>query len=678
MAQLEFGGMSCAQARNALAQTVAEKRIAKNYEKAGKLIKTAYLATLTGPSKHIGTLIFRAPEALVTQPAGAVADALYAAATDGQRSRTMYGASTLRGTLQGAKQGVMDAIKALSNKDAQGRWNPQDPEAMGNAYQLPEVTYNHALLNHAVRLVDVITSVRNKPFFEGAMRASLDLQARALATREGLVGGQQFIDRVDQLVSHPTNQMALQALEDASRYTLSNPNALERGFSALRAGLDRYAQGPRMLSPLERAKVQAMNEGLKGDAVHERVHQLLSLSPKAFEQAVDVPREAVRSPAQRAGQGLSQAGVLAMDVLTPFPRITTNLTGAAVNLTPIGLFKAALETIHQVPGQRGAFAAQAFSKAMMGSAVGLWAGYKLAQHGLMTGPNPMNSATTGAGPTMVKLGSSWHDLKVLGPLFVMPVFGASFYEATQHNPGHLLANLSTAAGQQGLVMLRDNMIWSSISRLADAHTGNPRDVGYAVNNAIPIPPILQQLAHATDPHERDLSSKTFAGATWNQFRSRIPGLRETLPEKADVTGSTANVHRDFADNSVLGAVSTLMDPTRPQQDRSTAVTNELNRLGVNLKAPNATHKFPGGSVTLSPEEHLAAQQQLGPQLMQHLQTVMTNPGYLRASDPLRKMLLERAAAVSRRAAMGPAFARAMGQGRFVSHGTPQPQEIGAP
>ncbi len=548
-----MGPYQCATARLKLARAVASVKPTSRLAQAGGLVRTSYLTTLTGAEKHIFSVaLHQGVEALLTHPANVTVDYLGSLAKSlaSKAKGENLPPSAFRTTAWALdRQGARLAWRAFAKGSVEA-WRAirarVDPEVVGDAFNVGRTTYGNPMLQGAVDAVNTFVTARNKPFWEMGLQGSLYVQAKTLALREGLTG-EAATARVNQLLAKPTDEMAANALEFASRQTFSNVGPMTRGVEGLRRSLSTLRDAEPTRGPKERAKIQATVEGLSGDRAHERVNRLLSLSPAEFEQQAKVPRTmtGATAAARRAEGAAAGVGLLGLDVAYPFARIGFNLAGRAVDYSPLGAAKA---LIWSAAAKDPAILKSGLIKAGVGSAFGYAMGYYLASHGLMTG------GANRAHPNQIRIGDAWHDYTVFMPFGIMPLLGANFYEQQQAHPESLVRNLGVAIGEQAKTLSEESVLYS-MQHLSDAMQPNAQKVAQGVSAFLPIPPLAGQIARGIDPTVRDTRSDNVLHAILNQQMSRLPLASYLLPPRYDRSGMPLQ-----RPEGIAGA---LFDPTRP-------------------------------------------------------------------------------------------------------------------
>jgi len=110
-----------------------------------------------------------------------------------------------------------------------------------------------------------------------------------------------------------------------------------------------------------------------------------------------------------------------------------------------------------------------------------------------------------------------------------------------------------------------------------------------------VPSFMSDLAKAIDTKERQ------TGKGWESIKAKIPGLRQTLPEKKNIFGETVTGESFTSD---------IMFGSRVKTDKETPIITEINRLSVATdKGINFTNWDKSSSKTLAQFKEKKGQQQ---------------------------------------------------------------------
>lgn len=179
-------------------------------------------------------------------------------------------------------------------------------------------------------------------------------------------------------------------------------------------------------------------------------------------------------------------------------------------------------------------------------------------------------------------------------------------------------------------------------------------VGNVMGQFVPMGGLLGQIANATDKTRRDTrrwsDDKSVLGPAVARVKSRIPGLRQTLPPAVDVLG------REQPQNPTgLAAFSKLIGT----DERPDPIQDELLRIGW---APGYVGKeFSRDKVTykLTREQWLDYQRKAGTAAYDGLSRLFDSEGYREASDEQKIEMARKVVERARTAVRGQVKARVM-------------------
>jgi len=152
-------------------------------------------------------------------------------------------------------------------------------------------------------------------------------------------------------------------------------------------------------------------------------------------------------------------------------------------------------------------------------------------------------------------------------------------------------------------------------------------VKYAVDNlsARMIPSIISDVAKSTDVVERETSKDP-----WKKLQSKIPGMRQELPEKKNIFGEQIKTEP---------AWSTILFGSRVKTDRETPLLKELKSISETTgKSINFTDWNKSTSVQLAqfksknPDKYDEATIYYGQELKKELDKLITSSKYIKAND----------------------------------------------
>lgn len=280
-----------------------------------------------------------------------------------------------------------------------------------------------------------------------------------------------------------------------------------------------------------------------------------------------------------------------------------------------------------------------FAKAAMGWLL-LGTALKLAAEGLLTGDEPDDEEererwrSNNVKPRSVLIGDTWYSYD--STPFAIPWAMAatatdryqSNYEKARKKGEQDTAATRAAAGVRGLVQgtasgIGRNIFLENLIDLTNIVTGQSktweRDAfnvagGAVIGRNIPYSGMLNFLAKVADAYtgeggfERDTRADNPFVELWNrQFTSRLPIIRETLPEQRDLRGK--------AIPNETTALTGLLTPARKGEDRTSVLAAILDEWEVPIDMePKTISVGSQGLIDLTIDERRALGKSYGPKL----------------------------------------------------------------
>lgn len=488
------------------------------------------------------------------------------------------------GTGQRTVQGISPAAMARSSYQAATKGLKDAAEVLKTGSTADELMKVGARreMNTGIRWLDTyvntvfrVMGAEDRVFKSYAFRRSLEEQAALQAINTGTSG--------IEILAHPDELMVAQAIADAEFATFNNPNVLGKAVRTTQATLQR--QGP-------------------------------------------------------AGQWTA----FAIDIAVPFANTPANIVSRMIDYTPIGggirashAASQALVNRAMTPAQQRAFA-QAIGRGMTGSAL-LWLGWSLAAAGLATGIGGDDRAdaavqqAAGRLPGAVRWGGRWHQVAPFSPLGNIVTIGASLHRAATRPLREEAARVGKVVGIASRVVLEQPML-QGLSDLVSA-LENPESRGEQVLTSTIgsfVPTFLNDAAALFDPYRRDVRPEGLRESLWMGAQSRLPGLRNLLPERRDIFGETARQElRPIWDPTIAPVARELHDDT----------LRALIAHDVGIGWPSRKPKE-------SAEDYRRRTELVGRAIGRQVGIVVQAPWYRTASHETQTEALERAVDIARR------------------------------
>lgn len=330
----------------------------------------------------------------------------------------------------------------------------------------------------------------------------------------------------------------------------------------------------------ENAKVRAINEGWRGKDLKKKVQEYYE-NPADIDvgDAINVAERATfrnyNALAAKLGAKVPDDDAIRVivDLVAPFRRTPTNVAGAIINYSPLGILNTLVNQI--TPKNRGQKRfVEDLSRNLVGTG-GMYLGMILAEQGLLTGNGPEFGSKEhivwsleGRIPNAVKIKDSWVSLERLAPVGNILNFGADMYFSWKNRDANASAlDLAAIAVANQAQSFTEQSFLQGLSEGLKTLNDPDRSGKRLVQNltASFVPSVIGAIARGLDPYERDTSSNW-----WSRFQSRLPVLREKLPKKVTVLGKEIE--------NPNGVAASLLNPFRTSEDPGSPLVDEMKRL----------------------------------------------------------------------------------------------------
>lgn len=454
----------------------------------------------------------------------------------------------------------------------------------------------------------------------------------------------------------------LSTWEKYSNYAMVTTDQMQKG------GIQAEAQ--RGIDELE-AKGKVAKGALDGRAeeiARERTFQ----NDSKLAQATSVVRRALNVFSIKDKQG----GSLGLgDIMLPFTNVPGNIASAAIQNSPAGFIKAGVEIVKVLnKAKAGTLTAAEQAKAVTDFGRAFNGTMGIALFAVLAGAGVMNVAgdkdkdkealekSEGITGTQLNLSAlnrliagestEWRDgddlvsIGFLDPINAQMTYGAlladcyeedgkiTFGDVTRENLSSIYQSVMDLPAMSQFQEIENSLKHSK----ADNDGGKLADAAlrYGASQATSfVPNIVSGVAQGVDGTVRD----TYNGDTaWenglNAMKSKIPGLRETLPAALDNWGQEKKYTGTAAENFL----NATLNPGSVTKYRTSAVNQELYRLGENIdikypekKAPNSGNRD-GEKVSLDQDERRQYQMAYGQTAYDNIQKVIQSSVYKQSSD----------------------------------------------
>lgn len=381
------------------------------------------------------------------------------------------------------------------------------------------------------------------------------------------------------------------------------------------------------------AMATAKNAGLKGKELVTQANKLVAnptddMLKYALIDATTVVFQNKTLLGKQAKKLQEVAGV--GQFIVPFAQTPSSVAMQIINYSPVGIVKTIIEN-----AGKGKFDQRLFSQGIGRGIVGtapLAIGAALYENGLISLDYPAGNErqieldkAEGRTYNAIKVGDEWQSAMTLGPAGNLLLIGAYFQKSLEEtgSPTEAMVN----AGLGAMDSFLEQTFVKGIGQFVDA-IQEPKKFAstYLPNLAASfVPTLVADSAKAMDDQERNSTSQSFWGNFVTKPQARIPGLRNELPPQVTTLGQEVPLGE--------GAVRTAIDPRRPSDDRSTALTSELRRLteaGFAVSPTKVGDKL--GYDALSEDENAEMWKVVGSYVEKSLTKLTEHPKYTELSD----------------------------------------------
>lgn len=362
------------------------------------------------------------------------------------------------------------------------------------------------------------------------------------------------------------------------------------------------------------------------------------------------------------------------DLILPFTNVPGNIASAAIQYSPAGFINAGAEVVKVLnKAKAGTLTASEQAKAVTDFGRAFNGTMGIAFFAVLAGAGIMNVAgdddkdkealekSEGVSGTQLNLSAlnrwiagestEWRDgddlvsIGFLDPINAQMTYGALLADCYK-DEGLTFANVAGGNLESAFQSVMDLPAMSQFQEIenslkyskADTTGGKLADAAfrYGASQATSfVPNVVSGVAQGVDGTVRD----TYNGDTvWENslsaMKSKIPGLRETLPAALDNWGQEKKYTGTAAENFL----NATLNPGSVTKYRTSAVNQELYRLGENIdikypekKAPNSGNRD-GEKVSLDQDERRQYQMAYGQTAYDNIQKVIRSSVYKQSSD----------------------------------------------
>jgi hypothetical protein len=343
--------------------------------------------------------------------------------------------------------------------------------------------------------------------------------------------------------------------------------------------------------------------------------------------------------------------VRAGDYLLPFIKTPANVIATGMDYAGGGGVKALYKTVNAI--RNGEFNTKKYwasiTRDLIRSGIGLAGAAIIAANlddddfvGAYDPARAQIESLRGSNYNAIRIGNKWISIDWLGPLSVpvTAIMYARKYADTipegvfQYTKG-VTSNVLRLPGVKDIIDTFDNASYKknqTFGEMAGEFGGYVAEQAFARL----VPSIVSDIAKATDSKERETDSSTA-----KTLQSKIPGLRQMLPEKKDIFGETVKTEP---------AWSVILFGSRVKTDKETALIKEISDLSTELDKPitftnwdkSSSMQLAQFKETKGVEKFEKAKTEYGQKLQDRLEKIIKSPAYQKADPDVQIRLINNA------------------------------------
>lgn len=380
---------------------------------------------------------------------------------------------------------------------------------------------------------------------------------------------------------------------------------------------------------------QARNEGLKGEALSNRIQELATTPTREMLERV-AERGKYLTYQKELGEvgkwvmrGRETPGPLgfALKIFIPFIKTPTNIAKFALERTPLNF---PVIVAKAVRGElKGSQISEELAKPLLGTALATTA-YILAEQGMITGGMPKKKSereekmNTGFQPYSFKPGDTYYSFGRMEPLGSILGLAADFNQMEKDMTKEEQYNV--AAGIMGAIKnnISNKTFMQGFSNMIEL-VSDPGRYGKNVAKSLAgstVPAVVAGVERSVDPYIRDAQSVLDA------VKARVPGVAETLPQKLTIWGDP--VQRAGT------AAGRFISPVQTSTEKGSPVEKEMVRLDLNIGLPSRKLK----GVELPETEYWDMVRSSGTRAKETLNKLIERPGWEDVPDKIKEKIIK--------------------------------------
>jgi hypothetical protein len=301
----------------------------------------------------------------------------------------------------------------------------------------------------------------------------------------------------------------------------------------------------------------------------------------------------------------ARKNVPALNVIVPFIKIPSRILSYTFERTPLAPL---MSEWRSKIAAGGATRDLALAQTAMGSLVTM-AAADMVFSGQLRGGGPPEKGIAqaeereGALRDSVKVGNKWFNINGVHPIGKLILLAADVAEAIKGGQHELKDDEDTTKLAVGTALAVARTLTNAsymqglsnfFATLHDAKVGGSGESALLSIAGSAVPQAAARVAGAMDPYQRAVYGML------DEFKSRIPGLSETLPPRRDLWGEPVSSGHD--------PLTRLGSPVPVSDETHSPIDDEIKKQGFNITMPGKNQSFgpAGNSVSMDMSKYPAA------------------------------------------------------------------------
>ena len=367
------------------------------------------------------------------------------------------------------------------------------------------------------------------------------------------------------------------------------------------------------------------------------------------------------------------------DAVLPFVKTPANVAKTGIEYSPAGLAKSIVYDSVQL--RKGNINVNQYidnvSKGLTGSAITVL-GFALAQAGILKASGSDDDKKekfdeqSGKQAYSIQIGDNTYTIDWLAPVGIPLMVGAEIYEGLSQKSNEKKTKSSDDEDVTKQFWDRAEVLANSLSNTLDPMVemsmisgltstvrsfaqGDTQALGNMLTNGAKsyinqfVPTLLGQIAKTTDIVERDTTS-TKSGtiskavdSTANQIKSKIPGLRQTLPTKKDIWGKDITLANNWPQRFFEAGILPTNSKTINKDKVVTELNNLYDKIGESSILPTTIDKtftIDGQKYRMTNEEYNKYKTNYGQTSYKLIKNLVSSEEYGKMNDKQKQKAIE--------------------------------------